>query len=36
MKPERSFVVYSGSQRYPMSENVEAIGLSQLAALAAL
>ena len=32
LKPERSFVVYSGSERYPMAENVEAIGLSQLAA----
>jgi len=32
LKPERSFVVYSGSERYQMAENVEAIGLSQLAA----
>jgi len=32
LKPERSFVVYSGSERYPMAENVEAIGLRQLAA----
>ena len=32
LKPERSFVVYSGSERYPMAQNVEAIGLSQLAA----
>lgn len=31
LKPERSFVVYSGSERYPMAKNVEAIGLSQLA-----
>jgi predicted AAA+ superfamily ATPase len=32
LKPERSFVVYSGSERYPMAKTVEAIGLSQLAA----
>ena len=32
LKPERSFVVHSGSERYPMAENVEAIGLRQLAA----
>ena len=32
LKPERSFLVYSGSERYPMAKNVEAIGLNQLAA----
>ncbi len=28
LKPERSFIVYSGEDRYPKAEGVEAIGLS--------
>ncbi len=32
LKPERSFVVYSGTARYPLAEGVVAIGLSELAA----
>jgi uncharacterized protein len=32
LKPERSFVVYSGAERYPLAAGIEAIGLSQLAA----
>jgi predicted AAA+ superfamily ATPase len=32
LKPERSFVVYSGTERYPLSEGVVAIGLSQVSA----
>ncbi|HET7717531.1 MAG TPA: ATP-binding protein [Bauldia sp.] len=27
LKPERAFVVYSGTERYPLAEGVEAIGL---------
>ncbi len=30
IKPERSFVVYSGEERYPISEGIEMIGLSAL------
>lgn len=30
LKPAKSFVVYLGNDRYPIAENVEAIGLSQL------
>ena len=33
LEPERSFVVYSGNDRYPKSEGVEAIGLVELATL---
>ena len=33
LKPERSFLVYSGTDRYPKSDDVEAIGLADLAAL---
>lgn len=33
LKPERSFVVYSGDDRYPKAEGVEAIGLREMAAL---
>ena len=33
LEPERSFVVYSGNDRYPKSEGVEAIGLVELASL---
>jgi predicted AAA+ superfamily ATPase len=32
LEPERSFVVYSGTERYPLAEGVMAIGLGQLAA----
>ncbi len=31
IRPERSFVVYSGQDRYPAAEGVEAIGLHELA-----
>lgn len=31
LAPERSFIVYSGSERYPKAENLEAIGLRELA-----
>ena len=31
IKPERSFVVYAGEERYPIMEDVEAISLSELA-----
>jgi uncharacterized protein len=33
LKPERSFVVYSGKDGYPVTEGVDAIGLSALANL---
>jgi predicted AAA+ superfamily ATPase len=33
LKPERSFVVYSGDERYPITKGVEAIGLRELASL---
>ena len=33
LKPERCFVVYSGNDRYPKAESVEAIGLTELASL---
>ena len=35
LQPERSFVVYSGNDRYPKAEGVEVIGLGELAALLA-
>ena len=35
LKPERSFVVYSGEERYQKAEGVEAIGLRELAAILA-
>ena len=35
LNPERSFVVYSGNERYPKGETVEVIGLSELASLLA-
>ena len=35
LEPERSFVAYSGDNRYPVSEGVEAIGLGELAQLLA-
>ncbi len=30
LRPERCYVVYSGNDRYPMAEGVEAIGLAEL------
>lgn len=35
LKPERSFVVYSGEERYPVTKDIEAIGLREIAALLA-
>lgn len=32
-KPARSFVVYSGEDRFPVTENIEAIGLPEMARL---
>jgi uncharacterized protein len=31
LQPFKSFVVYAGQERYPISENIEAIGLQELA-----
>lgn len=31
LKPDRAFVVYSGEERYPMAEGIEAIGLREMA-----
>ena len=31
LKPERSYLVHSGDERYPIAENVNAIGLYELA-----
>ena len=36
LNPERSFVVYSGDDRYPKGERVEVIGLGELASLLAV
>ncbi len=33
LKPERSFIVYSGDDRYPKANGVEAIGVTELASL---
>jgi predicted AAA+ superfamily ATPase len=33
LKPDRSFVVHSGEDRYPVTKDVEAIGLREMAAL---
>lgn len=33
LKPKRSFVVYSGEDRYPITKSVEAIGLREMSAL---
>jgi predicted AAA+ superfamily ATPase len=33
LKPKRAFIVYSGEERYPVSEDVEAIGLREMAEL---
>ncbi|PWB83742.1 MAG: hypothetical protein C3F11_05050 [Methylocystaceae bacterium] len=35
LEPARSFIVYSGDDRYPISEDVEAIGLREMASLLA-
>ena len=35
VKPDRAFVVYSGDERYPMAEGIEAVGVAELAALLA-
>jgi predicted AAA+ superfamily ATPase len=35
LKPARAFVVYAGTERYPLSHDVEAIGLRELAELLA-
>ena len=35
LEPERSFVMYSGNDRYPKDGGVEVIGLGELAALLA-
>ena len=35
LNPKRSFIVYSGVERYPKGEGVEVIGLSELASLLA-
>ncbi len=35
LEPKRAFAVYSGDERYPVSEGVEAIGLRELAQLLA-
>jgi uncharacterized protein len=32
LKPERSFVVYAGEERFRLAENIEAIGLAELCA----
>ena len=31
IQPDRAFVVYPGSERYPKAENIEAIGLRGMA-----
>ena len=33
LKPDRQFLVNSGSERHPMTEGVEAIGLAEMAAV---
>ena len=35
LKPERSFIVYSGFERYPKGQGIEAISLAELASLLA-
>lgn len=35
LKPARSFVVYAGTERYPISQQVEAIGIKEMAAMLA-
>jgi len=31
LKPDKAFVVYAGTERYPKAEGIEAIGLRELA-----
>ena len=33
VKPERAFVVYSGEERYPISKDVEAVGLREMVSI---
>jgi hypothetical protein len=33
LKPDRQFLVNSGSERYPMTHGLEAIGLAEMAAV---
>ena len=33
VKPERTFVVYSGEERYPISKDVEAVGLREMVSI---
>ncbi|MGM0559557.1 MAG: hypothetical protein ACQETX_00625 [Pseudomonadota bacterium] len=33
LRPARSFIVYSGDDRYPVTEEIEAIGLREMASL---
>jgi len=35
LAPERTFVVYAGSERYPAAEAIEAIGLPEMARILA-
>lgn len=35
LKPQRSFIVYSGEERYPIAKDVEAIGVRNMASLLA-
>lgn len=35
LKPERQFLVYAGSESYPLDENTMAVGLTEMAALVA-
>jgi hypothetical protein len=35
LNPQRTFVVYSGTERYPISPGVEAIGVREMAAILA-
>lgn len=35
LEPERAFVVYSGEERYPLGQNIEVIGLKEMANLLA-
>ena len=35
LKPAKSFIVYSGDDRYPLAENVEAISVKEMALLLA-
>ena len=35
IKPKRSFVVYSGEDRYPITQDIEAVGVRELAGMLA-